>query len=83
MRLVSGGVTRILGSVNGGRERTFQVENPSLTGRHNLTATGFASTGPVASQPFSLFANSTVTWTIVGNQLLVGERLGTVPDQNP
>jgi hypothetical protein len=79
VRLNSGGVTRILGSVNGGRERTFQVSDPTVAGRHTLTATGNSLSESIESQPFNLFATSTVTWTLVGNNLLVSERLGEEP----
>jgi len=79
VRLISGGVTRILGSVNGGRERTFEVTDPTMSGRHTLTATGNTLAEAVESQPFTLFATSTVTWSLFENALLVGERLGEEP----
>jgi hypothetical protein len=76
VRLISGGVTRILGSVRGDQERTFQVDTPALTGEHRLSATGTGLQQDLLSQPFQLFANSSVEWTFVGNALLVGQRLG-------
>ncbi len=79
VRLISGGVTRILGSVNGGRERTFEIADPTLSGRHTLTATGNTLAEAIESTPFTLFATSTVTWSLFENALLVGERLGEEP----
>lgn len=76
VRFVSLGGTRILGSVSGGRERTFQVDSPPMTGQFQLNATGRNLGETITSQAFSLFPNSTVRWTLVGNQLVVGERLG-------
>jgi len=75
VRLQSGGVTRILGGVSPGRERTFDVDSPTLSGTHLLTATGDAGTS-IVSQPFSLFANSWITWRLPGNVLQVGTELG-------
>jgi hypothetical protein len=75
VRFVSLGGTRILGSVSGGRERTFQVDSPSMTGRFQLNATGPGLGDDITSQAFSLFPNSSVRWTLIGNQLLVGERM--------
>jgi hypothetical protein len=76
VRFISLGGTRILGSVGPGRERTFQVGSPSMTGQFRLNATGPALGQEITSQAFSLFPNSTVRWTLIGNQLVVGERLG-------
>jgi hypothetical protein len=76
VRLVSDGVTRILGSVGGGRERTFDVDSPSLSGRHTLTATGFTARDRLTSTPFTLFGNSTVTWRLVENAIVMGQRMG-------
>ncbi len=76
VRFISLGGTRILGSVGPGRERTFQVGSPSMTGRFRLNATGPALGQEITSQAFSLFPNSTVRWTLIGNQLVVGEHLG-------
>lgn len=76
IRLISGGVTRILGGVGGGREQTFQVESPALTGEHRLSATGTDLGQGIVSQPFTLFGNSSVHWTLVGNALWVGQRQG-------
>jgi len=81
VRLISDGVTRILGGVGGGAERTFDVGSPGLTGQHRLSATGTGLDQEVLSQPFTLSANSTVGWTLVGNSLLVGERLGEPLEQ--
>lgn len=75
VRLQSGGVTRILGGASPGRERTFDVEGPTLSGTHLLTATGDAGV-TIVSQPFSLFANSWITWRLQGNVLQVGRELG-------
>lgn len=75
VRFVSLGGTRILGSVSGGRERTFEVDSPSMTGQFVLNATGPGLGETITSQAFSLFPNSAVTWTLIGNQLLVGERM--------
>ncbi len=74
VRLISSGVTRILGSVGGGSERTFEIESPSLTGQHRLSARGTGLDQEQLSQPFALFGNSTVQWTMVGNALLVGQQ---------
>jgi hypothetical protein len=76
IRFISLGGTRILGSVSGGRERTFQVDSPPMTGQFRLNATGPRLGREITSQAFSLFPNSTVTWILIGNQLLVGQRLG-------
>jgi len=76
VRFISLGGTRILGSVSGGRERTFQVDSPSMTGQFHLNATGRGLGETITSQAFSLFPNSAVRWTLIGNQLLVGDRLG-------
>ncbi|MEJ2342282.1 MAG: hypothetical protein P8Y10_08765 [Gemmatimonadales bacterium] len=75
VRFVSLGGTRILGSVNGGRERTFQVDSPPMTGQFRLSASGTRLDADIVSQAFSLFPNSAVRWTLVGNQLVVGERM--------
>jgi hypothetical protein len=75
VRFIGLGGTRILGSVNGGRERTFEVDSPSMTGQFQLNATGPGLNDSITSQAFSLFPNSTVRWTLIGNQLLVGERM--------
>ena len=82
IRLVSGGVTRILGSVNGGRERTFEVDSPSLSGRHRLQADGTRLGQSIVSQDFWLFTTSAVRWALVGNALLVGERMGPPLPEN-
>ncbi len=76
VRFISLGGTRILGSVSGGRERTFQVDSPSMTGESRLNAMGPGLGREITSQAFFLFPNSTVRWTLIGNQLVVGERLG-------
>lgn len=75
IRFVSLGGTRILGSVSPGRERTFQVDSPSMTGQFQLNATGPGLGETITSQAFSLFPNSAVRWTLIGNQLVVGERM--------
>ena len=74
VRLQSGGVTRILGGVSPGRERTFDVDSPSLVGTHLLSATGVGTS--IVSQPFSLFANSWITWRLPANALQLGTQLG-------
>ena len=79
IRLRSSGVTRILGSVSPGSERTFDIEDPTLTGRHNLTADGSTLAQSMTSQPFTLFANSWVVWTLTGNLLRVDTQLGVEP----
>jgi len=76
IRLISDGVTRILGGVGGSAERTFEVGSPALTGQHRLSATGTGLDQELLSQPFTLSASSTMRWTLVGNSLLVGKRLG-------
>jgi len=81
VRLINDGVIRILGGVGGGAERTFDVGSPGLTGQHRLSATGTGLDQEVLSQPFTLSANSTVGWTLAGNSLLVGERLGEPLEQ--
>ena len=83
VRLISGGVTRILGGVGGDRERTFQVDTPALTGEHRLSATGTDLNRDLLSQPFTLFANSSVRWTLVSNSLLVGEQLDEPQPESP
>ncbi len=75
VRFISLGGTRILGSVSGRRERTFQVDSPSMAGQFQLNATGPGLGQAITSQTFSLFPNSAVRWTLIGNQLVVGERL--------
>ncbi len=75
IRFVSLGGSRILGSVSPGRERTFQVDSPAMTGQFQLNATGRGLGEAITSQAFSLFPNSAVRWTLVGNQLVVGERM--------
>ena len=76
VRFISLGGTRILGSVGGGRERTFQVDSPSMSGQFRLNATGPGLGQEIVSQAFALFPNSMVRWTLIGNQLVVGERMG-------
>lgn len=75
VRFIGLGGTRILGSVSPGRERTFQVDSPAMTGQFQLNATGTGLGQDITSQAFSLFPNSSVRWTLIGNQLLVGERM--------
>ncbi len=75
VRFIGLGGTRILGSVSGGRERTFNVDSPAMTGQFQLNATGPGLNESITSQAFALFPDSNVRWTLIGNQLVVGERI--------
>lgn len=66
-------MTRVLGTVAAGRERTFQLDLPEAEAEYRLTASGAALSEPIASEPFRLSKSSTLRWSVAANDLQVVE----------